>query len=362
MGFRTADFPSSLHRPGRPDRLMRFLSVGLNGLMFAEKFAHLPPVPSVDHVDFHEVTVIGREIVALDENVVALTFAGTEPLGRWSAGAHLDVKLPSGAVRQYSLCGDAGDHSTYRIAVRLIPDGRGGSAEVHSLAVGDRIEVSKPRNAFPLALGGYNQAHPAVRFIAGGIGITPILPMLAAADKLGVEWTMIYAGRSRESLAFLDELAPYGDRITLHVDDEQGLAGAEELLGPLVPGAAVYTCGPAPMLDSLSAALAEHPTVEFHFERFSEAPVVDGKPFELRLARTGERITVDADTTALTALLEKRPDATYSCRQGFCRSCAVRVLDGAPEHRSAALSKAEEEEGYFLPCVSRAEGTLTLDL
>ncbi|MGW5438658.1 PDR/VanB family oxidoreductase [Nocardia asteroides] len=360
----TRPVPPSLHRPGRRDRLLRFLGVGLTGLMWVEKRAHLPPLNDVDHFEFSEVEVVRREIVAHDEHVVALTLAAPDgaALPAWSAGAHLDLRLPSGTVRQYSLCGDPADRAHYRVAVRLIPDGRGGSAQVHQVRVGDRLSISKPRNAFPLALGGYGQAHPAVRFIAGGIGITPILPMLAAADAIGVPWTMIYCGRTRESLAFLDALAPYGDRVTVHVDAEQGLAGAADLLGPLEPGSAVYTCGPAPMIEALRGALAAHPSVEFHFERFAAAPVVDGAEFALRLATTGEEITVGAEQTALAALLTRRPDATYSCQQGFCRSCAVRVVDGAVEHRSTALSPAELDQGYFLPCVSRGEGTLTLDL
>lgn len=364
MARTVTSVPSSLHRPGRRDRLLRLITVGLDGLLWAEKRTHLPPLNDAEYFEFTEVEVVGREVVAVDEHVVALTLAAPDgaALPRWSAGAHLDLRLPSGTVRQYSLCGDPADRASHRVAVRLIPDGRGGSAEVHRLRVGDRVAISKPRNAFPLALGGYGQAHPAVRFIAGGIGITPILPMLAAAEALGVPWTMIYCGRTAESLAFLDALSHYGDRVTVHVDAEHGLATAAELLGPLAPGAAVYTCGPAPMIESLRTALAAHPTVEFHFERFAAAPVVAGAEFELRLASTGERIPVGARQTALAALLDRRPDATYSCQQGFCRSCAVRVVDGVAEHRSTALSQAELDQGYFLPCVSRASGTLTIDL
>ncbi|MGW5312578.1 PDR/VanB family oxidoreductase [Nocardia thailandica] len=364
MGFRIEEFPAGLHRPDRRDRLLRLISFGLDGLMWAEKRTHLPELPADGYFEYEQAVVTGREVVARDEQVVALRLArpdGAE-LPRWSAGAHLDVRLPSGAVRQYSLCGDPAAREAYRVAVRLIPDGRGGSAEAHRLAIGDVVSISKPRNAFPLALGGFGQSHPAVRFIAGGIGITPILPMLAVAERLGVPWSMIYCGRTRASLAFLDELAGYGDRISVHVDAERGLAGPADLLGPLEPGSAVYTCGPAPMIEALRTELAGHPTVEFHYERFTEAPVVDGTEFVLRLARTGEEVTVPADRTALAALLDRRPDATYSCRQGFCRSCVVRVLDGTPDHRSTGLTPAEQDQGYFLPCVSRATGPLTLDL
>ncbi|MFD4440072.1 flavin reductase family protein [Nocardia sp. NPDC058519] len=198
--------------------------------------------------------------------------------------------------------------------------------------------------------------------IAGGIGITPILPMLALLDRVRMPWSMVYCGRSRDSMAFLDELAPYGNRVTLHCDDEAGLADPATLLGDLTGAPAVYTCGPPPMIEALRGALLHRPEVEFHYERFSAAPVVDGAEFEIRLAGTGETLTVGAAQTALAAILTARPDATFSCQQGFCRSCAVRVLDGAPEHRSTALSPQELEAGYFLPCVSRAEGCLTVDL
>ena len=145
--------------------------------------------------------VIGRQVVAHDQNVVALTLAAPDrrPLPAWHPGAHLDVHLPSGRVRQYSLCGDPAARDTYRIAVRRIPDGGGGSIEVHDLAVGATVTSNGPRNAFPLTVPGYGSPARRFRFIAGGIGITPILPMLGLAQQLGVEWSMVYVGRSRES-------------------------------------------------------------------------------------------------------------------------------------------------------------------
>ncbi|MFC7450700.1 PDR/VanB family oxidoreductase [Rhodococcus daqingensis] len=315
--------------------------------------------------EFIDVVVTERAAVTGDQSAVAITFAAPDgsPLPAWSAGAHIDVTLPSGTVRQYSLCGDPTDQSSYRIAVRLIQDGRGGSAEVHSaLTVGTEFQVARPRNAFPLAVGGYNQTTSAVRLIAGGIGVTPILPMLDMLDRTATPWSMIYCGRTRDSLAFLSELARFGDRVTIHEDATYGPASAEELLGDLTVSSAVYTCGPPPMIDALRAALVDRPDVEFHYERFSLAPVVDGREFDLRFASSGEVVRVAADQTALSAILGARPDATYSCQQGFCRSCAVRVLDGAPEHRSTALSPGELDAGYFLPCVSRSEGCLTIDM
>ncbi|MBF6333108.1 oxidoreductase [Nocardia transvalensis] len=345
---------------------MRMMNAGLNAWMWAEKFTQLPVHDTSERGGFFEVDIARRAGVSEDHSVVALTLVAPDerPLPEWFAGAHVDVRLPSGALRQYSLCGDPHDRSHYRIAVRLIPDGRGGSAEVHnSLVPRTRVWIGAPRNAFPLAIGGFNQRLIRVRLIAGGIGITPILPMMRMLEAAGMPWSLIYCGRTRESLAFLDELTLYGDRVQTHIDATDGPATLDQLLGDLPEtNAAVYACGPAPMLDAVRRALAEYPDVEFHAERFTPAPVVDGTEFELRFGTTGETVTVAADQTALDAILTVRPDATFSCRQGFCRSCMVRILDGEPDHRSPALSPEEIEAGLFLPCVSRARENLVLDL
>lgn len=362
---RLRDIPAHAHGRFRHDPLMWVLARGMEALNWIDGFS-APPEPGLGRPQrFFDVVVTGRRLVAPDENVVAVVFElpdGGE-LPPWRPGAHLDIELPSGIRRQYSLCGDPAERHRYRIAVRFIPDGRGGSAEIHQgLPVGSTLRIGVPRNAFPLAVGGYQQPTTAVRLIAGGIGITPFLPMLPVLNRAGMPWTMIYCGRSRNSMAFLPELEAYGDKITVHSDDESGVADPELLLGEPVGSLAVYTCGPPPMVEALRAALVGRPDVEFHYERFSPAPVVDGEQFDIHLAGTGETLTVGAEQTALDAILAARPDATYSCRQGFCRSCAVRVLEGTPEHRSTALSPQELDAGYFLPCVSRAEGSLTVDL
>lgn len=360
------ELPRHLRGRFRRDPLMRVMNAGLSAWMWAEKFTRLPAVDTGEHPEFIELAIAERVAVTDDGSVVALTFVAPDGglLPAWFAGAHVDVRLPSGAVRQYSLCGDPRDRSRYRIAVRLLPDGRGGSAEVHaSLLPGMRVWIGLPRNAFPLAVGGFNQPLSEVRLIAGGIGITPILPMARRLEAAAVPWSLIYCGRTRESMAFLGELEQYGDRVRRHIDEVDGPAAVTDLLNGLPKtAAAVYACGPAPMLDVIRQALAQYPDVEFHAERFTPAPVVDGAEFELRFAKTGETVTVAADQTALDAILAVRPDTTYSCRQGFCRSCVVRVLDGEPEHRSQALSQRDIDAGHFLPCVSRAQETLVIDL
>lgn len=313
------------------------------------------------------LTVAERRVVARDENVVALTLTNADgtALPRWHPGAHLDIHLPSGRVRQYSLCGDPQRRNEYRIAVRRIPDGGGGSIEVHDrLPVGATVTTSGPRNAFPLSVPGYGSPTRRLRFIAGGIGITPILPMLGMADRLGVEWSMIYIGRSADSIPFIDEVRHYGDRIEVRTDDVAGVPGADDLLGECPDGTTVYACGPAEMLTLIRQRLAGRDNVELHFERFAAAPVVDGEPFEVTIASTGATVQVAADETLLAALRRRGVAAPYSCQQGFCGTCRTRVLDGVVQHRDSLLTEPERDAGMMLTCVSRApaEESLTLDL
>ena len=309
------------------------------------------------------LTVADRRIVAHDQDVIALTLVGKD-LPSWHPGAHIDIHLPSGLVRQYSLCGDPGKSDTYRIAVRRIPDGGGGSIEMHDLTVGASVTTHGPRNAFPLTVPGYGSPARRFHFIAAGIGITPILPMLALAQSRGVDWSMVYAGRSRDSLPFVDEVSRFGDRIQIRTDDISGLPTPEELLGDCTDGTAVYACGPAPMLTAIRSGLAGRDNVELHFERFAAPPVVDGKEFTVSVASTGETVRVGAEETLLAALGRARVHASYSCQQGFCGTCRTRVLDGVVDHRDTLLTDPERDNGLMLICISRAaDGSqLKLDL
>lgn len=313
------------------------------------------------------LVVVDRRVVARDQNVVALTFAAPDGgiLPRWHPGAHLDLHLPSGRVRQYSLCGDPELRRSYRIAVRRIPDGGGGSIEVHDrLDVGSTVTTNGPRNAFPLAVPGYGSPAQRFRFIAGGIGITPILPMLDLAVRLGVDWSMIYVGRSPESLPFIDELGRYGDRIEVRTDDVQGLPTAENLLGDCPEGTTVYACGPAAMLTTIRTRLVGRGDVELHFERFASPPVVDGTEFTVTVASSEASVSVAADETTLAALQREGIAAPYSCQQGFCGTCRTRVLKGVVQHRDTLLTDPERDQGMMLICVSRGQhgGQLRLDL
>jgi ferredoxin-NADP reductase len=287
------------------------------------------------------------------EGVMELTLESPE-LPAWTPGAHVDITLPSGLVRQYSLCGDPARAGEYRIAVRLVADGRGGSREAHAqLVEGAELQLRPPRNRFGLA--------PAARyaFVAGGIGITPILPMLRAATAAGADWTLLYGGRSRASMPYLPELAGYGDRVTLVPEDEAGLPDLTPL-GGLGPDTAVYCCGPEPLMTAVRAAVPADTPV--HLERFTPAPPGPARPFTVELARSGRTVAVPAEESTLSAVRRELPDTPYSCEQGFCGTCRHRVLAGEVDHRDELLTDQERESSMLL-CVSRATGDrLTLDL
>ncbi|MGV9456181.1 PDR/VanB family oxidoreductase [Streptomyces sp. NPDC003635] len=285
--------------------------------------------------------VTAHEKVA--DGVVRLRLEGHD-LPRWEPGAHLDLVLPSGLVRQYSLCGDPEDTSSYTVATRLVEDGRGGSREVHEqLAEGMELEVRGPRNRFALI-----EAESYV-FVAGGIGITPILPMLRALPD-GAEWRLLYCGRSRESMPFVDELEKL-DRVTV-------VTGVPDLDTLEVPeGAAVYCCGPEGLM---AAVEARFPWVRM--ERFTPRATAPGGAFEVELRRSGRTVTVPPGSSVLAAVREELPDTLYSCEQGFCGTCQQRVLEGEVDHRDELLTDAERDDSMLI-CVSRARGErLVLDM
>ena len=360
--------PPSISGRSSHDVLLSLADAAVAGLWaLSGSIKRVTPPAEADHDSSIMLTVVDRGVVAHDQDVVALTFADADgaPLPPWRPGAHLDIHLPSGRARQYSLCGDPARRDTYRIAVRRIPDGGGGSAEVHDvLAIGSRVTTSGPRNAFPLTVPGYGSPTQRLRFVAAGIGITPILPMMHHVERLGVQWSMVYAGRSRDSLPFLDELTDFGDRIEIRTDDLRGVPTAAELLGDCPDGTAVYACGPAPMLTAIRAQLASRDDVELHFERFAAPPVIDGEEFSARVASTGMTVPVGAQETLLSALQRADVWPSYSCRQGFCGTCRTRVLDGCVDHRDSLLTDPERADGMMLICISRAAKgqQLTLDL
>lgn len=298
------------------------------------------------------VLVTGRATPA--EGVVELRLEGAG-LPSWQPGAHVDLVLPSGLVRQYSLCGDPADPSSYTVATRLIEDGRGGSREVHEqLHEGTEIEIRGPRNRFPLV------GAPAYVFVAGGIGITPLLPMVRAAEAAGADWRLVYCGRSRATMPYLDEVGRLGgDRVTVVAEDESGFP-ALDFLAHVPAETAVYCCGPDGLMEAVGAAMPEGRAPRL--ERFSAAAPAGGTAFEVELRRSGRTVTVAADRTVLEAVREEVPGLMYSCRQGFCGTCRQSVLEGEVDHRDELLTD-EERDGSMLICVSRCTGKrLVLDL
>ncbi|GGJ45490.1 PDR/VanB family oxidoreductase [Streptomyces brasiliensis] len=306
-----------------------------------------------------ELVVDRRESVA--DGVLSLTLR--HPLGEelpaWEPGAHVDLVLGPGLERQYSLCGDPADRSGWRIAVLWEPEGRGGSAHVHErMGRGDKVRVRGPRNHFAL--------RPArrYRFIAGGIGITPIVPMLSAARAAGAEWTLLYGGRTRASMAFLDELALYGDRVTVAPQDETGLLDLGSVLDGLPVGTLVYCCGPGPLLDAVEERC---PPDVLHVERFrpKEQQQAGGDvEFEVVLARCDRTLTVAPGVSVLDTVRAAGVDVLYSCTEGTCGTCETDVLEGTPDHRDSVLTDTEREAGEtMMICVSRCRGRrLVLDL
>ena len=295
------------------------------------------------------------------QGVVSLTLESADggSLPSWDPGAHLSLDLPVGR-RQYSLCGEPGG-LTYTIAVLESPSSRGGSRFVHrDLGVGAIVRSRVPRNNFELA------PAQSYLFVAGGIGITPILPMLRRADQDERPWRLVYGGRTLASMAFLDDLAKYGDRVHLVPEDTHGLIDLDGLLGGELP-AAIYCCGPEPLLD----AVARHPAVAgtglVHLERFSASEDTDHDPasdtaFEVVCARSERTVEVAAGSTMLDALLEAGFEIESDCEEGICGTCELGLLAGSPDHRDDILTE-EERETLVLPCVSRALGrSLTVDL
>jgi ferredoxin-NADP reductase len=289
------------------------------------------------------------------EGVVVLDLrdpAGAE-LPAWEPGAHVDLRLPGGLTRQYSLCGDPADRSVWRIGVLREPESRGGSRHVHEeLHEGEEVDVRGPRNHFPLV--------PAPRyvFIAGGIGITPILPMIAAADAAGARWELHYGGRSRRSMAFLESLEQVSGHLTLHPQDEVGLIDLDALLRAPQPDTLVYCCGPEPLLVAVEQRCADWPPGTLHLERFAPKdvgePVLTGA-FEVELSLSGRTLTVPPDRSILSVVEEAGVQVLSSCQEGTCGTCETAVLAGEVDHRDSLLTPDEQaaNDTMFI-CVSRA--------
>ncbi|MGW6061850.1 PDR/VanB family oxidoreductase [Streptomyces sp. NPDC055189] len=310
-----------------------------------------------------DLTLAHKEPLAEGVVRLTLTHPSGERLPAWSPGAHIDLMLGPGLVRQYSLCGNPQDTSRLQVAVLHEPESRGGSAYVHhTLAEGDTVRVSGPRNHFRLA------ASPRYLFLAGGIGITPILPMIAAADRQGADWRLVYGGRSRATMAFTGQLArDHPQRVDLRPQDESGLLDLDGLLGSPAADTLVYCCGPGPLLDAVERRCASWPQGTLHLERFTPREQADDAPaasFEVELSRTGITVSVPPDKSVLESVEAAGVPVLSSCHEGTCGTCETAVLDGRVDHRDSLLTPAEQagNDTMFI-CVSRAAGPrLVLDL
>ncbi|MEV5884202.1 PDR/VanB family oxidoreductase [Streptomyces sp. NPDC052020] len=308
-----------------------------------------------------ERALLVRRMTWEAEGVLSVELADPagKPLPAWEPGAHLDLHV-GGLVRQYSLCGDPDDPAAYRIAVLDEPASRGGSRYVHTrLRPGQRVRAAGPRNHFALEPAG------SYVFIAGGIGITPILAMARQADRNGIPYRLVHGGRTRASMAFGCELARLtGGEITRVPQDERGHIDLAAALDGLPADALVYACGPEPLLAAVQQAC---PRERLRLERFA-APAVertgDDTAFEVECRGSGVTVTVGAGTSVLEAVEAAGVAVPSSCRDGVCGTCETRVLAGTPDHRDFLLSEAEHAAGAtMMICVSRcASDRLVLDL
>lgn len=309
----------------------------------------------VDHVDIVADQVVSLVLRRIDGHLFQA----------WQPGAHIDVHVGDGLVRQYSLCSSPAELDHLRIGVLQVPDSRGGSKAVHALLPGMPLTISEPRNNFPL------RESRRYLFLAGGIGITPLIPILEAAEAAGKEWTLAYGGRSRNTMAFAQQLEErYGtDRVRIMAADEVGRMDLDQILGMPRAHMLVYACGPAGLLNAVEERCMGWPPGALHTERFTASALGAGAtnvPFEVELARTGTTVTVPDDKTILEAVEEVGVRVLSSCRGGLCGTCETQIISGEPDHRDAVLTEEDRNAGeIMLVCVSRAAAgcpRLVLDL
>ena len=296
------------------------------------------------------------------DTVVELELVGErESLPDWDAGAHTDIHLPNGLVRQYSLMRGRTDTNAWRVAILVEPESRGGSRYLgEKTEQGMLLSVGEPRNHFLV------DPAPIYDFIGGGIGVTPLLSMIDSAEASGSQWALHYLGRTRSHLAYADELKRrYGERVHLHIADEGTRLDLDVHLSRLDPDTHVYSCGPERLLVALESFMGEE-SDNLHVERFSPKPQVfrANRSFTVVAARSGVEFEVPQDESILMAADFEGIDTEGDCLEGTCGSCEVKIIDGAAEHRDSILTSRQKREGAcMMICVSRALGDrITLDL
>jgi vanillate O-demethylase ferredoxin subunit len=315
-----------------------------------------------------EVVVTRRRIEADEVCSVELAAADGKPLPPFTPGAHIDVHLAGGLVRQYSLCPQADQQGRYMIGVLREPASRGGSAAVHALQTGQWLRISEPRNHFPLVENG--QRH---LLFAGGIGITPVLAMAEQLAAAGQALALHYCARSARRMAFVDRIrgGAVGAHASFHVDDgdEEQKLDLDSALGAPSEGSHVYVCGPGGFMDYVLSGARERgwPESQLHKEYFSAPALPAGTgdgAFEVQIGPDGAVYDVPAGASVVDVLAQHGIEVPVSCEQGVCGTCLTRVLDGTPDHRDVYLTDQERAANdCFTPCCSRSKsGRLVLDL
>ncbi len=298
------------------------------------------------------------------DRIKAVELRGPESreLPKFTAGSHIDLHLPIGLARSYSLLNPQRERHRYIVGVARDRNSRGGSRYIHDdLKVGDVLPVTPPRNLFPIDEG----AQWSI-LIGGGIGITPMVSMVQRLEELGRSWRLYYAARSRAEAAFLDRLGAYCEPVSFHFDDEEGgLLDVASIVASAPAGAHLYCCGPTEMLSAFTAATRSLDPARMHVERFSPAQdaATDGG-FLVELARTGRTVAVPKGSTILETLRNAGIDPPCSCQQGVCGTCETRVLAGEPDHRDAVLTEEERRSNrtMMICCSGSKSSKLVLDL
>lgn len=307
-----------------------------------------------------EIDAVVSRVADVADGVKTIEFRAVDgsELPAWTPGAHLDVVVREGVERQYSLCGDPAYRRSYRIGVLRDDEGRGGSRAMHTeLSVGSRVRLRGPLNHFELV------PAESYLFIAGGIGITPLIPMIHAAEEAGASWSLAYAGRSRRTMAFLGELeALFGSRVRVFAaDSDEGEVSRMDvaaLVAEAADGTLVYCCGPARLLAAVEDASSSLPHGSLHLERFEArdagAPLLDDS-FEVELTLSGETLTVPPDKSILDVVEDAGVLVLSSCREGTCGTCETPVVSGEVDHRDSVLTPDEQADNeVMMICVSRA--------
>ncbi len=313
------------------------------------------------------LTVLVGDVRAEAKDVITLELRaiGDGGLPAFSPGAHLDVHLPNGLVRNYSLTNDWRERNRYVIGVGRAADSRGGSSYIHSsIRAGAQLKISAPRNNFEL-----DENAKSFLFIAGGIGITPIMAMVRWCVANNKPWRLIYASRSRQRTAFYEELCGLAaNRVQFHFDDECGqVLDVAQAISSWSEGESIYCCGPAPLMEAVETLTEDLPSDTVHFEWFSvpesDQPQ-DSDSFTVRLERSDVEFEIPEHKSILEVLEENGFEIPFSCREGLCGTCVTNVCAGEPEHRDYVLSDEERESGKMMTiCCSRSKSPLlTLDL